>query len=59
MGRVTIPRAILAVLAVWIVGAFFLPLGGMIHFLLIVALILYGIHRLGREETFDRSGSRR
>lgn len=55
----TIPRAILAVLAVWIVGAFFLPLGGMIHFLLIVALILYGIHRLGREETFDRSGSRR
>lgn len=49
MGRVTLPRAILAVLVVWIAGAVFLPLGGMIHFLLIVALILYGVHRLGRE----------
>lgn len=44
----TIPRAIGAVLAVWLLGALFLPLGGLIHVLLIVALILFLIDRLGR-----------
>lgn len=44
----TIPRAIGAILAVWLLGALFLPLGGLIHVLLIVALVLFLIDRLGR-----------
>lgn len=44
----TLPRAIAAVLAVWLLGAFLLPVGGVIHTLLIVALILLLIDRLGR-----------
>lgn len=55
----TLPRATLAALALWLLGTLFLPLGGMIHFLLIVALILFGIDRLGREGPFDRSPPRR
>ncbi|MBW3660164.1 MAG: lmo0937 family membrane protein [Gemmatimonadetes bacterium] len=44
----TLPLAIVAVLAVWLVGFLVLPLGGLIHFLLIVALILVLVDRLGR-----------
>lgn len=44
----TLPRAILAVLVVWLLGMLFFPVGGMIHFLLIAALILGLIDRLGR-----------
>ncbi len=44
----TLPRTILAVLLVWLLGALFFPVGGMIHFLLIAALILGLIDRLGR-----------
>lgn len=44
----TVPRAILAVLLLWLVGALLFPLGGLIHFLLIVALVLFLIDRLGR-----------
>ena len=33
----------------WGLGAAFLPLGGMIHFLLIAALILFLVGRFGRE----------
>lgn len=45
----TIRRAIAATLSVWIVGAFFLPLHGMIHALLVLALILFLVDRVGRE----------
>lgn len=41
--------ALAALLAAWALGAAFLPLGGMIHFLLIVALIVFLVGRLGRE----------
>lgn len=44
----TLPRVILAVLLVWLMGTLFFPVGGMIHFLLIAALILGLVDRLGR-----------
>ena len=36
-------------LAVWAVGAAFFPLGGMIHFLLIAAIIVFLAGRFGRQ----------
>ncbi|MFN2382829.1 MAG: lmo0937 family membrane protein [Gemmatimonadota bacterium] len=47
MNRPAIPVG-LALFAGWALGAAFLPLGGMIHFLLIAALILLILDRLGR-----------
>lgn len=41
--------AIVLILAVWALGAAFFPLNGMIHFLLVVALIVAIIDRVGRE----------
>lgn len=38
-----------ALLAAWGLGAAFFPLGGMIHFLLIVAIIVFLVGRFGRE----------
>lgn len=40
--------ALAALLAVWAVGAAFFPLGGMIHFLLIAAIIVFLAGRFGR-----------
>lgn len=40
---------ILALLVAWILGAVFLPLGGMIHFLLIVVIIVGIVDRVGRQ----------
>lgn len=45
----TIRRAIAATLSAWILGAFFLPLHGMIHALLVLALILFLVDRVGRD----------
>ncbi|HYO47166.1 MAG TPA: DUF5670 family protein [Gemmatimonadota bacterium] len=43
-------RLVLAALLVaWGLGAAFLPLGGMIHFLLIVAIIVFLGGRFGRQ----------
>jgi hypothetical protein len=41
--------ALVALVAAWALGAAFLPLGGMIHFLLVLALIVFLVGRLGRE----------
>lgn len=41
--------AIAVLVAAWVLGAVFLPLGGMIHFLLVLALIVFLVGRLGRE----------
>ena len=38
-----------ALLAAWVVGAVFFPLGGMIHFLLIAAIIVFLAGRFGRQ----------
>ena len=40
--------ALFLVLVVWVVGAALLPLQGMIHFLLVLALILVIVDRVGR-----------
>ena len=40
--------ALVVLLAAWGLGALFFPLGGMIHFLLIAALIVFLVGRLGR-----------
>lgn len=40
--------ALAALLGAWAVGAAFFPLGGMIHFLLIVAIIVFLAGRFGR-----------
>lgn len=40
--------ALAALLGVWAVGAAFFPLGGMIHFLLITAIIVFLAGRFGR-----------
>jgi len=40
--------AIVAILAVWALGAAFLPLHGMIHVLLVLALIVLLVDRVGR-----------
>ena len=42
--------ALAALLAVWAVGTAFFPLGGMIHFLLIAAIIVFLAGRFGRQE---------
>ncbi|CAN5217779.1 hypothetical protein BH18GEM1_BH18GEM1_10010 [soil metagenome] len=44
----TARAAIVGLLVVWVIGAFFFPLGGMIHGLLILALIVFIIDRVGR-----------
>ena len=44
----TLRSAVLAVLAVWGVGAAFFPLHGMIHVLLVLVLILLVIDLAGR-----------
>lgn len=44
----TLRAAVLAVLAVWGVGAAFFPLNGMIHVLLVLVLILLVIDVAGR-----------
>lgn len=50
MGRgLDVRLAVVLILAVWAFGAAFLPLGGMIHFLLIAALIVGIVDRVGRE----------
>ena len=41
--------ALAALLALWAVGAAFLPLGGMIHILLIAAIIVFLAGRFGRQ----------
>ncbi len=41
--------ALVALLAAWAAGAAFFPLGGMIHFLLIAAIIVFLAGRFGRE----------
>lgn len=46
----TVGRAIGALLAVWLAGAFLFPLGGMIHVLPVAALVLWVLDRYGREE---------
>jgi hypothetical protein len=40
---------LVGILAAWGLGAAFFPLGGMIHFLLIVAIIVFLAGRFGRE----------
>lgn len=47
----TIRRAIAGVLVAWVAGARLLPLHGMIHALLVLALIVFLVGRVGREET--------
>lgn len=41
--------ALAALLGAWALGTVFLPLGGMIHFLLVAALIVFLVGRFGRE----------
>lgn len=48
MGPLSLRGALFLVLVVWVVGAALLPLRGMIHFLLVVALILVIVDRVGR-----------
>jgi hypothetical protein len=50
VGTVSARAAIVLILIVWALGAAFLPLHGMIHFLLIAALIVAIVDRVGREE---------
>ncbi len=38
-----------ALLSLWAIGAAFFPLGGMIHFLLIAAIIVFLAGRFGRQ----------
>ena len=45
----TLRAALLLVLAVWLAGALFFPLHGMIHFLLVVGLIMVIVDRAGRD----------
>ncbi len=44
----SLPAALLLVLVVWLAGALLFPLHGMIHFLLVVALIMVIVDRVGR-----------
>jgi hypothetical protein len=46
---VTTGRFLLVLLAVWILGTFLFPMHGLIHFLLILALIVVIVDRVGRE----------
>jgi len=46
---VTTGRFLLALLAVWALGFLLFPMHGLIHFLLVVALIVLIVHRVGRE----------
>jgi hypothetical protein len=41
--------ALASLLGGWGIGVAFLPLGGMIHFLLVAALIVFLVGRFGRE----------
>lgn len=45
----TTGRFLLVLLAVWILGTFLFPMHGLIHFLLILALIVVIVDRVGRE----------
>lgn len=49
----TTRMALFALLGVWTLGTWLFPLGGMIHILLVVALIVWIVDRMGAE---DRSG---
>jgi hypothetical protein len=49
MGVVSERLALAALLGLWAVGAAFFPLGGMIHFLLIAAIIVFLAGRFGRQ----------
>jgi hypothetical protein len=49
VGVVSERIALAGILAVWALGAAFFPLGGMIHFLLIVEIIVFLAGRFGRE----------
>lgn len=40
--------ALVILLGAWALGALFLPLGGMIHFVLVAALIVFLAGRFGR-----------
>lgn len=48
MGRLTLRAALVGVLVIWVAGTLLFPLGGMIHFLLIAALIVWIVDRVGR-----------
>ncbi|MGH7550514.1 MAG: DUF5670 family protein [Gemmatimonadota bacterium] len=48
MGSLSLKAALLFVVVVWAAGAIFFPLHGMIHFLLVVALIMVIVDRVGR-----------
>jgi hypothetical protein len=41
--------ALAGLLAAWGLGATFFPLGGMIHFLLIAAIVVFLVGRFGRQ----------
>lgn len=47
------PRFLAGLLAVWLLGAAFYSLHGRVHFLLIVALIVFLVDRFGRGEVSD------
>ena len=42
-------RFLLAILGVWILGFILYPMNGMIHFLLVLALVVLIVSRVGRE----------
>jgi hypothetical protein len=46
---VTTGRFLLVLLVVWILGTFLFPMHGLIHFLLILALIVVIVDRMSRE----------
>ncbi len=48
MGRLNLPVTMVLLLIGWATGTAFFPLGGTIHFLLIVVLIVFIIDRVGR-----------
>lgn len=49
MDVVTERITLASLLGAWGLGAAFLPLGGMIHFLLVAALVVFLVGRFGRE----------
>ena len=46
---VTTGRFLLVLLAVWLLGTFLFPMHGLIHFLLVLALIVLIVDRVGRQ----------
>jgi hypothetical protein len=48
VGWLDLRVAVGLLVVVWAAGAAFFPLGGMIHFLLVVAFIVFIIDRVGR-----------